>query len=77
MNFLEAIKSEKPFKRPNYRRYIVINPKGLSPPQGTTGKVCIPTMIKDGKFPFIWENTKFPVILCISAILGEDWEIKK
>ena len=70
MNFLDAISSGKPFKRPSYDEWIIVNPNSLKPNDGTCarGGVTIETV------PYIWISGN-PVIFFKTAYMAKDWII--
>ena len=75
MNFIEAVQSGLPFKRPNYEGYIIRNPDELKIPEGTVLRVTDRDMVKN-KFHFIWLADKIPTFFTYTAIVAEDWELK-
>ena len=75
MNFLEAISSGKPFKRPGCGDWIIENPKALKRKSGISVTEKTEKILRGSAF--IWVRTKKAVFFAKSTLIAEDWEIKE
>lgn len=81
MNFLEAIKSGKPFKRACHDEYLLINDERIKPGdfiefKGLTTKQAL-LKIANGQ-TFYWESNRLRLCeISLESLLSNDWEIKE
>ncbi len=68
MTIQDAIKSGKPFKRPNHDLWMVVNQNEVF-----YDRSSFPEDRQFAVRPLIYQ----PVGLCVSAILADDWEVRE
>lgn len=75
MNFLEVITSKKPFKRPNYKDWIIENPEALEGEDGVPITEKTENILKGTAY--IWLGSGKAVFFAKQALLATDWEVKE